>query len=93
MGLAKGAADKVVAVTFGDGPGPRLQGQPGDEYFATLKEYGAKDVDPMNGIVAYGYTQEAVFLRPRDVEGDDLARCWTRSATSSTTDLGVIVRA
>ncbi len=31
------------------------------EYLAVIDEFGADDVDPENGIVAYGYTQAAVF--------------------------------
>lgn len=64
MGLAGVNADDVIAVTNVMDPAspawvdhPRMV-----EYFDTIAEYGASDVDPENGIVAYGYTQAAILV-------------------------------
>lgn len=63
MGIAGKNADGVVAVTNTMDPqNPAYKDTPEmKEYLQTLKDFGAKDVDPENGIVAYGYTQAAVF--------------------------------
>ena len=64
MGIAGPAADKVIAATNTIDPlNPAYAATDAlKEYLATLKEFGATDVDPENGIVAYGYTQAAVLV-------------------------------
>lgn len=64
MGIAGDAADGVFATTnIKDPLNPAFADDPAmDEYLATLEEYGADDVDPENGIVAYGYTQGALLV-------------------------------
>jgi branched-chain amino acid transport system substrate-binding protein len=64
MGIAGEAADGVFATTnIMDPMNPAFaDNQDMKDYFATLKEYGADDVDPENGIVAYGYTQGALLV-------------------------------
>ena len=64
MGIAGPAADNVVAATNTIDPlNPAYADTEAlKEYLATLKEFGASDVDPENGIVAYGYTQAAIFV-------------------------------
>lgn len=63
MGIAGEAADGVFATTnIKDPLNPAFKDDEAmKEYFATLEEYGADDVDPENGIVAYGYTQAALL--------------------------------
>lgn len=64
MGLAGPAAEGVIAATnIMDPLDPANAEHPlMVEYLATLDQYGADDVDPENGIVAYGYTQAAVLV-------------------------------
>jgi branched-chain amino acid transport system substrate-binding protein len=64
MGIAGEAADGVFATTnIKDPLNPAFADDPAmEEYNATLEEYGADDVDPENGIVAYGYTQGALLV-------------------------------
>jgi branched-chain amino acid transport system substrate-binding protein len=64
MGLAGENADGVIAATnIMDPIDPAYADHPlMVEYKETLAEYGASDVDPENGIVAYGYTQAAVLV-------------------------------
>src|SRR6478609_9114051 len=64
MGIAGEAADGVFATTNIMDPMNPAFADNADmkEYFATLKEFGADDVDPENGIVAYGYTQGALLV-------------------------------
>ena len=64
MGIAGEAADGVFATTnIKDPLNPAFADDPAmEEYLATLEEYGADDVDPENGIVAYGYTQAALLV-------------------------------
>jgi len=64
MGIAGEAADGVFATTnIKDPLNPAFANDSAmKEYNETLKEYGAKDVDPENGIVAYGYTQGALLV-------------------------------
>lgn len=63
MGIAGKNADKVYAVTnIKDPQNPAYANDPAmQEYRDTLDKYGASDVDPDNGIVAYGYTQGALL--------------------------------
>ncbi len=63
MGLAGAAADGVFATTnIKDPLNPAFADDEAmKEYQATLTEFGESDVDPENGIVAYGYTQAALF--------------------------------
>jgi branched-chain amino acid transport system substrate-binding protein len=64
MGIAGDAANDVLATTNIMDPLNPAFADNADmkEYFSTLKEYGADDVDPENGIVAYGYTQGALLV-------------------------------
>ena len=64
MGIAGEAADNVLATTNIMDPMNPAFADNADmkDYFATLKQYGASDVDPENGIVAYGYTQGALLV-------------------------------
>ncbi len=64
MGLAGMNADGVLAASnIMDPTNPEFANHPlMAEYRETLKEFGAADVDPDNGIVAYGYTQAAVLV-------------------------------
>ncbi|MFN8019647.1 MAG: ABC transporter substrate-binding protein [Acidimicrobiales bacterium] len=64
MGIAGDAADKVFATTnIKDPMNPAFKDDEAmQEYRDTLAQYGAKDVDPDNGIVAYGYTQAALLV-------------------------------
>lgn len=64
MGIAGEAADGVFATTnIKDPLNPAFADDPAmQEYFDTLEQYGADDVDPENGIVAYGYTQAALLV-------------------------------
>ncbi len=63
MGLAGQNADGVLATTnIKDPLNPAFKDDAAmKEYRSTLSEFGAKDVDADNGIVAYGYTQAAVL--------------------------------
>ena len=64
MGIAGEAADGVFATTnIKDPLNPAFKDDPAmQEYNETLAKYGADDVDPENGIVAYGYTQGALLV-------------------------------
>lgn len=64
MGIAGEAADGVFATTnIKDPLNPAFADDPAmKEYNETLEQYGASDVDPENGIVAYGYTQGALLV-------------------------------
>jgi branched-chain amino acid transport system substrate-binding protein len=64
MGIAGTNADKVFAVTNTMDPMNPAYADDADmkQYRADLTKYAAKDVDADNGIVAYGYTQAAVFV-------------------------------
>lgn len=64
MGIAGKNADKVFAVTnIKDPQNPAFADDAAmKEYLDTLDQYGADDVDPENGIVAYGYTQAALLV-------------------------------
>ncbi len=63
MGIAGDDADGVLATTnIKDPLNPAFADDEAmKEYLAVIDEFGADDVDPENGIVAYGYTQAAVF--------------------------------
>ena len=64
MGLAGMDGDKVLSATnIIDPANPAYADLPAMKtYLEDLKTYGAADVDPTNGIVAYGYTQAAVLV-------------------------------
>jgi branched-chain amino acid transport system substrate-binding protein len=64
MGIAGEAADGVFATTnIKDPLNPAFKDDAAmKEYNETLAKYGADDVDPENGIVAYGYTQGALLV-------------------------------
>jgi branched-chain amino acid transport system substrate-binding protein len=75
MGIAGENADGAYAVTNVKDPmNPAFADDEAmAEYLATLDEYGEADVDPENGIVAYGYTQAAILVKI--LEGlDELTR-------------------
>ena len=63
MGIAGDDADGVFATTnIKDPLNPAFADDEAmKEYLSVIDEFGADDVDPENGIVAYGYTQAAVF--------------------------------
>ena len=63
MGIAGPSADKAFATTNVKDPlNPAFKDDEAMKtYRDTLKQYGASDVDPDNGIVAYGYTQAALL--------------------------------
>lgn len=63
MGIAGEDADGVLATTnLMDPQNPAFADDEAmTTYKSTIKDYGAKDVDVDNGIVAYGYTQAAIF--------------------------------
>jgi branched-chain amino acid transport system substrate-binding protein len=65
MGIAGTAADNVYASTNVKDPmNPAFADDPAmKEYLQVLKDFGASDVDPENGIVAYGYTQAAILQK------------------------------
>ena len=64
MGLAGANGDKVLAATNTIDPmNPAYADHPAmADYLATIEEFGAADIDPENGIVAYGYTQAAILV-------------------------------
>lgn len=75
MGIAGANADKALAATNTMDPmNPAYAEAPEMiEYRETLEKFGASDVDPENGIVAYGYTQAAILVKV--LEGlDELTR-------------------
>ena len=65
MGIAGKNADKILAATnIKDPQNPAYATDPAMQaYRALLKKYGASDVDPDNGIVAYGYTQGVLLVK------------------------------
>ncbi|MGI8755066.1 MAG: ABC transporter substrate-binding protein [Acidimicrobiales bacterium] len=65
MGIAGNDADKVIAATgIKDPQNPAYANDKSlSAYRDLLAKYGAKDVDPDNGIVAYGYTQAVIFVK------------------------------
>jgi branched-chain amino acid transport system substrate-binding protein len=65
MGIAGKDADKVLAATnIKDPQNPAYKDDKAmKDYRALLAKYGAKDVDPDNGIVAYGYTQGVLLVK------------------------------
>jgi branched-chain amino acid transport system substrate-binding protein len=64
MGLAGTNADQVIAATNTMDPmNPAYANHPAMvEYLATIDEFGDAEIDPQNGIVAYGYTQAAILV-------------------------------
>jgi branched-chain amino acid transport system substrate-binding protein len=63
MGIAGEAGDDAYAVTnIKDAVSPEFADDPAMvEYKEALAEFGESDVDPENGIVAYGYTQADIL--------------------------------
>ena len=63
-GIAGPAADKIFAATNTIDPlNPAYADTDAlKEYLATLEKFADKEVDPENGIVAYGYTQAAILV-------------------------------
>jgi branched-chain amino acid transport system substrate-binding protein len=88
MGIAGANADGAYAVTNIKDPQNPAYADDEDmqEYLDTLEQYGAEDVDPENGIVAYGYTQAAILV---DVLGglDELTRSNLMNAMYEIEDL------
>lgn len=64
MGLAGADAEGVIAFTNTIDPeNPAYaDSEQMKEYLDTIDKFGEADVDPTNGIVAYGYTQAAIFV-------------------------------
>ena len=88
MGIAGENADGAFAVTnIKDPMNPAYADDEAmQEYMSTLADYGADDVDPENGIVAYGYTQAAIFVKV--LEGlDELTRPALMNAMYDLSDL------
>jgi branched-chain amino acid transport system substrate-binding protein len=94
MGLAGENADGVLATTnvkdplnpaYGDDPAMQ-------EYLDILDGFAEPDVDPENGIVAYGYTQAALFVHVLE-NMDELSRSAMIDAMRriDTEDLGLLI--
>jgi branched-chain amino acid transport system substrate-binding protein len=64
MGLAGADAEGVIAFTNTIDPeNPAYKdSEQMKAYLETIDKFGASDVDPTNGIVAYGYTQAAILV-------------------------------
>lgn len=94
MGLAGESADGVLATTnIKDPQNPAYDEDPAMvEYLETLAEFGEADVDPENGIVAYGYTQAALFVHVLE-QVEELTRSNVLDAlrTIDTADLGLLM--
>lgn len=75
MGLAGADAEGVIAVTNTKDPlNPAYADDEAmQEYLATLEEYAEDDVDPENGIVAYGYVQADLLVQALE-NSDELTR-------------------
>ena len=94
MGLAGANAEGVLATTnIKDPQNPAFaEDEAMAEYLSTLEEFGEADVDPENGIVAYGYTQAALFQHVLEN-----SEAMTRSAvlesmrTIDTEDVGLLI--
>ena len=65
MGLAGADADGVIAYTNTIDPANPAYADSDAlaAYKETLEKFGESDVDPENGIVAYGYTQAAILVK------------------------------
>lgn len=88
MGIAGENADGAFAVTnIKDPLNPAFaEDEAMQEYLATMEEFGADDADPENGIVAYGYTQAAIFVEV--LKGlDELSRSSLMNAMYEIEDL------
>ncbi|MEO6988915.1 MAG: ABC transporter substrate-binding protein [Aquihabitans sp.] len=74
-GLAGENAEGILAVTNTIDPANPAYADSEElaEYLATLEEFGEEGVDPENGIVAYGYTQAAIFVHALE-QADELTR-------------------
>lgn len=94
MGIAGLAAEGVFASTnIKDPQNPSFADDAAmKEYRATLKEFGASDVDPENGIVGYGYTQAALFRYVLE-QSKEMSRSAVLNSmrTIDTSDLGLLV--
>ncbi|MCU1356931.1 MAG: branched-chain amino acid transporter substrate-binding protein [Acidimicrobiales bacterium] len=95
MGIAGADGDKVLSATnIKDPQNPAYANDAAmKDYRALLAKFGAKDVDPDNGIVAYGYTQAAIFVKV--LEGlktlDRPTLMDAMHAISPMTDVGLLV--
>lgn len=95
MGLAGDAAEGALATTnIKDPQDPTYADDAAmKEYRSTLKEFGASDVDPDNGIVAYGYTQAALLKYVLENSKEmNRASVLTSMRTIDTTDVGLMVK-
>ncbi len=94
MGLAGPAAEGVLATTnIKDPQNPAFADDEAmTEYLATLEEFGEADVDPENGIVAYGYTQAALLQHVLE-ESPELTRSAVLDTmrTIDTEGLGLLI--
>ena len=74
-GIAGENADGILAVTNTIDPAnpAYADSQELKDYLATIDEFGEEGVDPENGIVAYGYTQAAIFVYALE-QSDELTR-------------------
>ena len=93
-GIAGENAEGILAVTNTIDPAnPAYADTPAlKDYLAVIDEFGETDVDPENGIVAYGYTQAAIFVHALG-EADELTRSAVLNAVRNidTEGLGMIV--
>ena len=94
MGLAGENADGVFSTTnIKDPLNPAFKHDAAmKEYLSIIDEFGADDVDPENGIVAYGYTQGALLVKvlgdsPKLTRSDVL----NTLRTIDTKDVGLLV--
>ncbi|CAN5796501.1 hypothetical protein BH10ACT1_BH10ACT1_35170 [soil metagenome] len=94
MGLAGANADGVLATTnIKDPLNPAFKDDAAmKEYQSTIAEFGASDVDPENGIVAYGYTQAALLQYVLE-QSPELTRASVLDTmrTIDTKDLGLLI--
>lgn len=94
MGLAGENADGVLATTNVKDPLNPAYAEDEDmqEYLDTLEGFAEPDVDPENGIVAYGYTQAALFVHVLE-NMDELSRSALIDSMRSidTEDLGLLI--
>ena len=93
-GIAGENAEGILAVTNTIDPANPAYADTAElkDYLATMKEFGEDGVDPENGIVAYGYTQAAIFVHALE-QADELTRSAVLNSIHNvdTEGLGMIV--
>lgn len=93
-GIAGDNAEGILAVTNTIDPANPAYADTDalKDYLAILDEYADDKVDPENGIVAYGYTQAAIFVHALE-QADELTRSSVLNAIRNidTEDLGMTV--